>query len=151
MSFRYFVDSDGVYAGSFELGLDVPDGLTEVGMPPASTLQRWDGQQWIGLKSTVSERYGTFRMGIFASAGWARLRSEVDLRLLTELIGAVAYFDENPGLVKFLWNASVAAMATPPTVQEVEQWKYIVDTSEVGPHWLSPDEAFDFNDDGTMY
>lgn len=151
MPFRYLVDADGVYVGCYSDSVAVPPGLTEVTNAPKSILQRWDGQQWTGSSATIEERYGTFRMSIFASAAWARLRDYLDLRLFTELVGSVAYFNENQGLVKHLWNTSVSFLSGALTTEEINELKSIVILAEIGRGWLSEDKAFDFNDDGTMY
>ena len=126
--------------------------LIQVSHPSVNQYQIWDGTQWTGSELTLEERYGKFRVAMLQSDGWQRIKV-LAASAVPEFMGAIAYMDDNPGMVKYLWNAIINALpeALKPLPVEIEQWSKIVMAIEIGINWIGDrDDAFDFSNEGLM-
>ena len=126
--------------------------LNEVPDPAVNQYQIWDGAQWTGSELTLEERYGQFRVAMLSSAGWQRIKVVIG-NAIPEFMGAIAYMNDNPGMVKYLWNMIISDLSVEyrPTAQEVAQWRDIVSEIEIGIDWIGErGDAFDFTTGGLM-
>lgn len=125
---------------------------TVVPVAPANKYQFWDGSQWVGSEKNLSQRYGDFRVGMLNSNGWQRIKSSGTIAA-PEFMAAIAYMDDNPMMVKYLWNRIINSLGLTlkPTDAEVSEWKGIVSQIQIGIDWIGDrDAAFDFTDAGLM-
>ena len=149
---KYYAHKDsGKPAPSSDLPINNPD-LIEVPHPAVNQYQTWDGQAWLGSEKTLEERYGSFRVAMLNSAGWQRIKA-LAASAVPEFMGAIAYMDDNPGMVKYLWNAIINNLPAEyqPTATEIADWKAIVTAIEIGIDRIGDRElSFDFTDEGMM-
>jgi hypothetical protein len=123
-----------------------------VPVAPANKYQFWDGSQWVGSEKTLSQRYGDFRVAMLNSNGWQRIKATGTVAA-PEFMAAIAYMDDNPMMVKYLWNRIINSLELmfKHTVSEVLEWKGIVGQIQIGIDWIGDREsAFDFTGAGLM-
>lgn len=126
--------------------------LIKVPVPADNLYQKWDGQKWTGAKVDLHDRYGSFRVAMLSSRGWQRIKS-ITAQDVPEFMGAIAYMDENPNMVKHIWNSCISSLPIDhkPTAAEIAQWQGMVLATEIGIAWVGDrDDAFDITDEGLM-
>ena len=153
MTIYNYVDSEGISQGSFNFEVDIP-AYFEVPNAPISQFQKWDfeAEKWIGQETDLSQRYGQFRMAMLTSSGWQAIKGDAN-QFVPEFMGAIAYMDDNPGVVKQIWNALINLEIQKETMQQsfALEWKAIVEAVGIGIEWIGDRElAFDFDDNGFM-
>lgn len=127
-------------------------GTIEVPLAAVNLYQVWNGNQWTGSEKTLAERYGDFRVAMLSSTGWGRIK-QIVANSAPEFLATVAYMDENPGMVKYVWNQIISGLPIThkPTPEEVAEWWNIVVATEIGIEWIGDrDDAFDFDEWGIM-
>ena len=149
---KYYADrSTGRYVCTSNEPVDRDD-LIEVPSIAVNKYQYWDGDSWTGSTDDLETRYGNFRIAMLSSSGWQRMKNLGGATAVPEFGTAIAFMNENPGMVKYLWNAIVEVLPDDqPTASEVVEWRAIVTTTEIGIEWIGDRVfAFDFTDEGYM-
>lgn len=151
-SLRYYCHKNtGKYVAASSTPIDRDD-LIEVPTPAVNLYQVWDGEKWLGSALDLNERYGNFRVLMLSSAGWGRIKN-YGTKFAPEFMGAIAFMDENPIMVKHLWNRIIQSLDREdiPTPQEISEWQKIVAVTQVGEKWIgSTEDAFDITESGLM-
>ena len=151
-SLKYYCHKDtGRYVAASTTDLDRDD-LIEVPSSAANLYQVWDGDSWRGSALDLSQRYGKFRVLMLSSKGWGRIKIHGG-KFAPEFMGAIAFMEENPGMVKILWNRIIFNLSEgeKPEPSEVTQWQKIVASTQIGIEWIGDrQDAFDITNEGKM-